>query len=173
MFARIEPLILSASLSFEQMYEEVEGDSASVAELYALMSAIGEVPLRQGIAVTGAISEKGLVLPVGGVTEKVEGFFAACRQRGLSGEQGVILPGRNADNLLLRREVRDAVEDGRFHIWAVDRIEDGWGILAGREAGERRPDGSFPEGSVHRAVQDRLSTWAGEWKRFAHPETRP
>ncbi|HEX7118501.1 MAG TPA: ATP-binding protein [Longimicrobiales bacterium] len=171
MFARTEPLILSASLSFEQMYEEVEGDSASVAELYALMSAIGEVPLRQGIAVTGAISDKGLVLPVGGVTDKIEGFFAACQRAGLDG-QGVIVPRRNADNLVLRREVRDAVEAGRFHVWAIDRIEDGWAILAGRDAGERRDDGTFPDGTVHHAVQNRLSRWAAEWKRFAHPEAR-
>ncbi len=169
MFARTEPLILSASLSFEQMYEEVEGDSASVAELYALMSAIAEVPLRQGIAVTGAVSEKGQVLPVGGVTQKIEGFFAACERVGLDG-QGVIVPRRNVDNLVLRRDVRDAVEAGRFHIWAIDRIEEGWPILTGREAGEARPDGTFPEGTVHHAVKARLTQWAAEWKRFAHPE---
>lgn len=173
MFARTEPLILSASLSFEQMYEEVEGDSASVAELYALMSAIGEVPVRQGIAVTGAINEKGLVLPVGGVADKVEGFFAACERTGLTGEQGVILPRRNVDNLVVRRGVREAVDAGRFRLWAIDRIEEGWTILTGREAGERRPDGSFPEGTVHRAVQDRLSAWAREWKRLARLEVRP
>lgn len=172
MFARTEPLILTASLSFEQMYEEVEGDSASVAELIGLLSAIGEIPLRQGIAVTGAISEKGFVLPVGGVTQKVEGFYAACERTGLTGEQGVILPRRNVENLTLRREVRDAVEAGRFHVWAIDRVDEGWPVLAGREAGERQADGSFPEGSVNRAVQDRLSRWAGEWKKFAHPEAR-
>lgn len=171
MFARAEPLILSASLSFEQMYEEVEGDSASVAELYALMSAIGEVPLRQGIAVTGAVSEKGQVLPVGGVTQKIEGFFAACERVGLDG-QGVIVPRRNVDNLVLRRDVRDAVEAGRFHVWAIDRIEEGWPILTGLEAGEAAADGTFPEGSVHHAVKSRLSHWASEWKRFAHPEAR-
>lgn len=171
MFARAEPLILSASLSFEQMYEEVEGDSASVAELYALMSAIGEVPLRQGIAVTGAVSEKGQVLPVGGVTQKIEGFFAACERVGLDG-QGVIVPRRNVDNLVLRRNVRDAVEAGRFHVWAIDRIEEGWPILTGREAGAARSDGTFPEGTVHHAVKSRLSRWASEWKRFAHPEAR-
>ncbi|HEX6939528.1 MAG TPA: ATP-binding protein [Longimicrobiales bacterium] len=172
MFARSEPLILSASLSFEQMYEEVEGDSASVAELYALLSAIGEVPVRQGIGVTGALSEKGAVLPVGGVTQKVEGFFAACQQIGLDG-QGVIVPRRNADNLVLRREVRDAVEAGRFHIWAIDGVEEGWAILAGREAGERRADGTFPEGTVHHAVQARLSEWTAEWKRMVRREGRP
>src|SRR5690606_18476148 len=169
LFARDHPLILSASVSFEQLYEEVEGDSASAAELYALMSAIAEVPLRQGIAVTGAVSEKGQVLPVGGVTQKIEGFFAACERVGLDG-QGVIVPRRNVDNLVLRRDVRDAVEAGRFHIWAIDRIEEGWPILTGREAGEARPDGTFPEGTVHHAVKARLTQWAAEWKRFAHPE---
>ena len=170
MFARAEPLILSASVSFEQMYEEVEGDSASVAELYALMSAIGEVPLRQGIAVTGAVSEKGQVLPVGGVTEKIEGFFAACERVGLDG-QGVILPRRNVDNLVLRREVRDAVEAGRFHIWAIDRIEEGWPILTGLEAGEARPDGTFPEGTVHHAVK--AASRSGRRSGNASPIPRP
>lgn len=172
LFARDHPLILSASVSFEQLYEEVEGDSASAAELYALLSAIGGVPLRQGIAVTGAVSEKGQVLPVGGVTEKVEGFFDACRRVGLSGEQGVVIPRRNIENLTLRREVREAVEAGRFQIHAIDRVEEGWPIVTGLEAGEGRPDGAFPPGTVHHAVQTRLSEWVDTWKRLAPAERR-
>jgi predicted ATP-dependent protease len=166
-FAAVHPLVLSASLSFDQLYEEVEGDSASVAELYALMSAIGEVPLRQGVAVTGALNQEGIVLPVGGVTAKVEGFFDACIRAGLTGEQGVVLPRRNVGGLMLRDDVREAVAEGRFHIWAVDRVEDGWPIVAGREAGIREgEEGVYSEGSVNRAVADRLALWAVLWRGF-------
>lgn len=165
-FAGAHPLVLSASLSFDQLYEEVEGDSASVAELYALMSAIGEIPLRQGIAVTGALNQEGIVLPVGGVTAKVEGFFDACLQAGFTGEQGVVLPRRNVGALMLRKEIRDAVAQGRFHVWAVDRVEEGWPILAGRPAGEREADGGYTRGSANRAVADRLAGWADQWRGF-------
>jgi len=166
MFARKQPLILSANLSFDQMYEEVEGDSASVAELVALLSAIGGIRMRQGIAVTGALNQTGLVLPVGGVTHKIEGFFGACERAGLDGKQGVILPRRNRDHLVLRRNVRDAVASGKFHIYAVDRVEDVWPILAGMPAGAPEADGSFPENTVNRAVAERLEFWANEWRRF-------
>ena len=110
---------------------------------------------------------------MGGVTQKVEGFFAACQRTGLTGEQGVILPQRNVENLTLRREVREAVDAGRFHLWAIDHVEEGWPVIARREAGERQPDGSFPEGTANRAVQERLSRWAHDWKKFAHPESGP
>ncbi len=169
-FAGAHPLVLSASLSFDQLYEEVEGDSASVAELYALMSAIGEVPLRQGVAVTGALNQEGIVLPVGGVTEKVEGYFDACSRAGLTGEQGVILPRRNVGNLMLREDVRTAVDEGRFHVWAVDRVEEGWPILAGRPSGEVEEDGSWTDGSVNRAVAERLALWAVLARGFAQGE---
>jgi predicted ATP-dependent protease len=165
-FARSHPMVLSANLSFDQLYEEVEGDSASAAELYALISAIGGVPLRQGIGVTGAINQEGLLLPVGGVTHKVEGFFAACQRRGLTGEQGVLLPRRNLDNLVLRKEVRDAVEAGRFHVWTVDRVEEGWPILCGMVAGEADREGRFPEQTVYAAAQARLASWAKQIRRF-------
>jgi predicted ATP-dependent protease len=165
-FATTHPLVLSASLSFDQLYEEVEGDSASVAELYALLSSIGELPIRQGIAVTGALNPDGVVLPIGGVTEKVEGFFDACLRAGLTGDQGVVIPRRNLGNLLLRRDVREAVEAGRFHLWAIDRAEEGWPIFCGCPAGERDAEGAFTPGSVYRAVADRLALWAGLWKGF-------
>lgn len=171
-FARVEPLLLSASLSFDQMYEEIEGDSASVAELYALLSAIGGVPLRQGIAVTGALNQEGTVLPVGGVTDKVEGFFDACVRVGLDGDQGVILPRRNIDNLVVRQRVREAVAAGRFHVWAIDTVEQGWPILAGMQAGVRLDGGGFSEGSVHHAVARQLGSWAAAWKSFAEPTAR-
>jgi predicted ATP-dependent protease len=137
----------------------VEGDSASGAELFALLSAIANIPIRQGIAVTGAVNPAGEILPVGGVTEKIEGYFAACLAGGLTGEQGVIVPGRNLASLCLRADVRDAVREGRFHVWAIDHIESGWPILTGLPAGEERPDGTYPEGSVYRAVADRLELW--------------
>lgn len=168
-FAREHPLVLSATLSFDQLYEEVEGDSASAAELYALISAIADVPLRQGVGVTGAINQEGLLLPVGGVTHKVEGFFAACERRGLTGEQGVLLPRRNVERLVLRREVRDAVAQGRFHVWAVDRVEDGWPILAGLDAGEADAEGRFPAGTAYGAAQTRLRAWADVIQRFGNP----
>jgi predicted ATP-dependent protease len=163
-FARQMPLILSASLSFDQLYEEVEGDSASATELLALMSAIGRVPLGQGIAVTGALNQDGLLLPVGGVTEKVEGFFAACDRVGLTGEQGVVLPARNVDHLTLSREVREAVAAGRFHVFPIERVDDAWPILTGMSAGRRLPDGGFPEGTVHEAVDRQLADWAEKLK---------
>ncbi len=162
-FARRRPLRLWATLSFDQMYEEVEGDSASAAELYALLSAIGEVPLRQGIAVTGAVNQEGMILPVGGVTAKVEGFFKACTRMGLDGRQGVVFPRRNLDHLCLREDVRRAVAEGRFHLWAIERVEEGWPILSGTDAGESTAEGDFPAGTVHGAVQARLDGWAEQW----------
>ena len=165
-FARHRPLILSASLSFDQLYEEVEGDSASVAELVALLSAIGEVPLKQGIALTGALNQDGLVLPVGGVTQKVEGFFDACRQVGLDGTQGVVLPRSNQQNLTLNAEVRAAVDEGLFRVWTVDRVEQVWPILADLPAGVEEEPGRFTEGSVHARVAARLGEWAEQWRAF-------
>jgi predicted ATP-dependent protease len=162
-FARSKPLLLSASLSFDQLYEEIEGDSASAAELYALLSAISGVPIRQDICITGAINQDGTILPVGGVTEKIEGVFAAFEQTGLTGEQSVIVPRRNVENLVLRRPIREAVADGRFHIRAIDRIEEGWPILTGLEAGEMGEDETFPEGSVYRLVTQQLDEFVREW----------
>jgi lon-related putative ATP-dependent protease len=160
-FARDRPLALSATISFDQVYEEIEGDSASAAELFALLSAVSGVPIHQGIAVTGAVNQVGTILPVGGVTEKIEGFFAACQRVGLTGEQGVILPRRNLANLVLRDDVREAVATGRFHVWAIDSFEQGWPILTGFEAGEEDEQGEYPDGSLYRAVADRLDIWAG------------
>jgi len=165
-FAREKPLTLSGTLSFDQLYEEVEGDSASAAELYALMSAIGEIPIRQGIAVTGAVNQEGMVLPVGGVTAKVEGYFKACERIGLDGKQGVVLPRRNLDHLCLRRTVRDAVAEGRFHLWAIDQVEEGWPILSGMEAGPEAEDGTYPGGTANGAVKTRLDAWAEKWRKL-------
>lgn len=169
-FAQELPLILSASLSFDQLYEEVEGDSASAAELYALMSAIGGLPLKRSLAVTGALNQDGVILPVGGVTEKIEGFFAACRAVDFHGPMGVMLPRKNVENLTLSSEVRQAAEEGRFHVYAIDRFEEGWPILCGLEAGELDETGRYPPESVHGRVMAQLEAWAGQWKSFGGPD---
>jgi lon-related putative ATP-dependent protease len=156
MFAGDAPISLTASLTFEQLYGMIEGDSATCAELYALLSAISGVPVRQGIAVTGSMDQGGNVQPIGGVNQKIEGFFDLCSMRGLDGTQGVIVPGRNRRNLLLKDEVVEAVREGKFRVWSIDRIEEGIELLTGMPAGERGPDGAYPEGTFYRKVSDRL-----------------
>jgi lon-related putative ATP-dependent protease len=155
-YALKTPLSLSATISFEQMYEEIEGDSASSTELYALLSSLGGLPLKQGIAVTGSVDQQGNVQPVGGINEKIEGFFETCQRRGLTGEQGVILPARNVVNLMLRADVRQAVQESKFHVYPVDTIDEGLEILTGVPAGEMQEDGAFPPSSVHGRVMARL-----------------
>jgi len=150
------PLSFSASLCFEQLYEEIEGDSASSAELYALISAIAELPIKQSIAVTGSVNQNGEVQPIGGVNEKIEGFYYTCKSRRLTGDQGVIIPVQNVPHLMLNDEVIEAVRNGRFRIWAVRTIEQGIEILTGIPAGERQKDGSYPAGSVNALVCARL-----------------
>ncbi|MHB8771792.1 MAG: Lon protease family protein [Syntrophales bacterium] len=170
-YAQEEPLSLSASLCFEQSYEGVDGDSASSAELYAILSSLSGLPIRQGIAVTGSVNQRGEVQPIGGVNQKVEGFFRVCRAKGLTGEQGVLLPGRNIGNLMLREEVVEAVRDGRFHIWAARTIDDGIEVLMDTPAGERQPDGSYPAGTVNDLVRRRLKEMAD--KLAKHPPEEP
>ncbi|HEY8173196.1 MAG TPA: Lon protease family protein, partial [Dehalococcoidia bacterium] len=155
-FAHRQPLSFAASITFEQVYDEVDGDSASSAELYALISAITDVPLKQGIAVTGSVNQLGQVQAIGGVNEKVEGFFAVCKARGLTGEQGVMIPKDNVRNLMLKPEVIDAVRTGDFHIWAVTEIEQGIEILSGMPAGHLRKNGTYADGTVFRKVTDAL-----------------
>jgi lon-related putative ATP-dependent protease len=155
-YAQDKPLSVSAQLTFEQLYDEIEGDSASAAELYALLSSISGIPVKQGIAVTGSVNQLGEIQPVGGVTYKVEGFFDVCRLKGLNGQQGVIIPAQNIRNLMLREDVVEAIEKGLFHIWAIENIDDGVKILMGIEAGERQPDGTYPEGTLHHIVEERL-----------------
>ncbi len=155
-FAHNKPLSLSATFTFEQSYGMVEGDSASSTELYALLSALGRVPIQQGIAVTGSVSQKGEIQPVGGVTRKIEAFFDICKYRGLNGRQGVIMPAKNVRNLMLKQEVIDAVKEGKFHIWSISTIEEGIEILTGMEAGMLQADGKYPEGTLFRKVDDRL-----------------
>ncbi len=169
-FAHDKPLTLSATLCFEQSYGLVEGDSASSAELFALLSAISGVPIYQGIAVTGSISQKGDIQPVGGVTKKVEGFFKVCKAKGLNGRQGVIIPKDNVKDLMLEEEVVQAIRDGKFHIWAISRVEEGIEILTGIPAGERQPDGTYPEGTLFYLADQKLRQMAEQVKKFMKEE---
>ena len=166
-YAQRFPLALRATIAFEQSYEGVDGDSASSTELYALLSALADLPLRQDVAVTGSVDQHGRIQTVGGVTAKIEGFFAVCKARGLTGEQGVMIPSANVRHLMLSDEVVAAVADGSFHVWTVDTVDEGIEHLTGVPAGVRGDDGVFPEGSVHRRVEDRLRGYADLLRNFS------
>lgn len=166
-YATDTPLSLAASLVFEQSYGGVDGDSASSAELYALLSSLADVPIRQSLAVTGSVNQLGQVQAIGGVNEKVEGFFDVCLQAGLTGNQGVLIPRSNVRHLMLRQNVVDAVADGGFHIYPIASIDQGIEILTGHPAGERAADGRFPDGTINRLVEDRLIGFAHAAKAYA------
>lgn len=155
-YATERPLSFSATVCFEQSYDGVEGDSASSTELYALLSALSGLPLRQEVAVTGSVNQLGRIQPIGGVNHKIEGFFEVCRIKGLTGTQGVMIPRSNERNLMLREEVIEAVREERFHIWSVETVDEGIELLTGVPAGERQADGSYPEGTVNHLVDNRL-----------------
>jgi lon-related putative ATP-dependent protease len=165
-YAQDKPLTLSARLVFEQSYGMVEGDSASSTEVYAVLSALSGLPLKQGIAVTGSVNQKGEVQAIGGVNEKVEGFFEVCKVKGFTGEQGVIIPESNVQNLMLKEGVVEAVNEGKFHIWAVKNIDQGIEILTGVKAGLRRAEGIFEEGTVNYRVDKQLRQMAKKLKEF-------
>jgi lon-related putative ATP-dependent protease len=169
-YAADRPLSLSASLVFEQSYSGVEGDSASSAELYALLSALADLPVKQGLAVTGSVNQRGQVQVIGGANEKIEGFFDVCQAQGLTGEQGVLIPVSNVKHLMLRQDVVDAVAAGRFHVYAVETIDQGIELLTGIGAGERDDTGEFPTGSVNQRVEARLATLADKRLAFGVPE---
>jgi len=171
-FAAEQPLSLSANLVFEQSYGGVDGDSASSAELYALLSALSGIPIRQSLAVTGSVDQNGRVQAIGGVNEKIEGFFDVCAARGLTGEQGVLIPGTNVKHLMLRQDVVDACREGRFRIYAVDHIDQGIEILTGTPAGTADDSGEYPIGSVNRAVARRLAAFARKAQAFMGPAQR-
>ena len=169
-YAQNAPLTLSASLVFEQSYEGVEGDSASSTELYAILSSLSGYPIKQGIAVTGSVNQHGELQPVGGINEKIEGFFDICKAKGLTGDQGVIIPVGNVRNLMLREDVIEAVREGEFHIWPVRTVDEGIEILTGVPAGELQEDGTYPEGTVNWAVSQRLAELAEELRRATRRE---
>jgi lon-related putative ATP-dependent protease len=166
-YAQDAPLSLSASLCFEQSYEGVEGDSAASAELYALLSSLSDVPIRQNISVTGSVNQKGEIQPIGGVNQKIEGFFKVCKAKGLSGDQGVIIPQQNLRNLMLHQEVVDAVNEGKFHVYAVSTVDEGIEILTGIKAGVKKKDGTYPENSINYKVDKKLKEMAARLKQFA------
>ncbi|MDO9310025.1 MAG: AAA family ATPase [Deltaproteobacteria bacterium] len=163
-FATERPLSLSASICFEQSYDGIEGDSASSTELYALLSSLSGVPVKQGIAVTGSVNQRGMIQPIGGVNHKIEGFFAVCSAQGLTGEQGVMIPKTNERHLMLHEDVLKAVNAGQFHIWSVETIEQGIEILTGIKAGTRAKNGRFTKGSVFQLADDRLRIMAERLK---------
>lgn len=165
-FAKDIPLSLSASLVFEQSYGGVDGDSASSAELYALLSGISEVPLKQNLAVTGSINQHGEIQAIGGVNQKIEGFFDVCVARGLTGDQGVLIPKSNVKHLMLRKEVIDAVDAGQFHVYPVENVDQGVEILTGVPAGERQADGTFPSGTINAFVKQKLEQMAQKLSEF-------
>jgi ATP-dependent Lon protease len=166
-YAQNRPFSLSASLAFEQSYSGVEGDSASSTEVYAILSSLARLPLRQDIAVTGSINQKGEIQPIGGVNEKIEGFFDVCRAKGLTGTQGVIIPHQNVQNLMLRQDVVEAVMQGKFHIYPIRAIDEGVEILTGVKAGERKEDGTFEPETVNELVDRELARLGQSWKEFA------
>ncbi|SDY03393.1 lon-related putative ATP-dependent protease [Acetomicrobium thermoterrenum DSM 13490] len=155
-YAQDMPLTLTARIAFEQTYEEIEGDSASSTELYCLLSSLSGYPLKQGIAVTGSVDQFGNIQPIGGVNEKIEGFFRYCKLRGLTGEQGVMIPKQNLIHLMLDHEVIEAVEEGKFHIWAIDTVDEGLEILTGVPAGVPDESGKYPDETVHGKAKERL-----------------
>lgn len=165
-FAKDKPLTLAASICFEQSYSGVDGDSASSTEVYALLSALSELPLRQDVAVTGSMNQRGDIQAIGGVNEKIEGFFDTCRIYGLTGTQGVMIPAANVEDLMLREDVLDAVAGGNFHVWPVSRIEQGIELLTGVKAGNRNGDGTFPAETVFARVDERLRDMARMMKEY-------
>jgi lon-related putative ATP-dependent protease len=166
-YADSKPLSLSASVCFEQSYDMIDGDSASSTELFAILSKLADAPIRQGIAVTGSVNQRGAIQPIGGVNRKIEGFFDVCRVRGLTGEQGVIIPRSNVPNLMLRDDVVKAVKDGKFHIFPIETVDQGIEILTGVPAGEHDARGEYPEGSINGRVIRKLDEMAEVYRAYS------
>lgn len=172
-YAQNKPLTMSASICFEQSYSGIDGDSASSTEIFALLSSLSELPIRQDLAVTGSVNQKGEIQPIGGVNQKIEGFFDVCRLKGLTGTQGVIIPYQNVGDLVLRKDVVKAVEEKKFHIYPIKTIDEGIELLTEVPAGERQADGSFPPGTVNHLVDKKLQLLAEGLRDFSagEPET--
>ncbi len=172
-YAKDKPLSLSARLVFEQNYEGVEGDSASSTELYSILSSLSKLPIKQNLAVTGSVNQKGEVQAIGGVNEKIEGFFEVCKAKGLNGEQGVMIPDSNVQNLMLKEEVVEAVKAGKFYVYSVKTIDEGIEVLTGTKAGEQREDGTFAEGTVNYLVDKQLREMAEKLREYPGGQTQP
>ena len=170
-YAQDKPIAAYMTLAFEQLYDEVEGDSASTTELYVLLSALADTPIKQGIAVTGSVNQHGRIQPIGGVNRKIEGFYETCKAKGLTGDQGVMIPASNVRHLMLKGEVIEAVREDKFNIWAVHTVDEGIEILTGIPAGKMGPDGKYPEGTVHYLVNKRLQEFADTARQYAIPQT--
>lgn len=170
-YAQDKPLTMSASIAFEQSYGGVDGDSASSTEIYALLSSLSGAPIKQSLAVTGSVNQKGEIQAIGGVNQKIEGWFDCCRLRGLTGDQGVLIPASNVQDLMLRKGVVESVSSGRFHIYPVSTIDQGIEILTGVASGERKPDGTYPKGSINQLVDLKLRSLAEGLKEFASEES--
>jgi predicted ATP-dependent protease len=168
-YAQSHPLSLSASLVFEQSYGGIDGDSASSAELYALLSAIAGVPIRQSLAVTGSVNQLGQIQAIGGVNDKIEGYFDVCARHGLTGDQGVLIPASNVQHLMLRQDVVEAVDAKQFHVFPIESVDQGIELLTDVEAGTLLEDGSYPEGSLNRMVAERLEQFASDVRAFSTP----
>ncbi len=171
-YAKDKPLTLSASMAFEQSYEIIDGDSASAAELIALLSSLAEVGLRQDLAITGSISQKGQIQPIGGVNEKIEGFYYVCKAKGLTGQQGVIIPARNEKHLMLNKEVVQSIAEGKFHIYSVETIDDAIELLTGMPAGKKNEKGEFEPGTFHWLVDKKLREFAKIIKSVSKPQKK-
>ena len=171
-YGQDKPISMSAQLSFEQLYEGVEGDSASSTELYALLSSLSGYPIQQGFAVTGSVNQHGEIQPIGGVTEKISGFYEVCKTFGFTGDQGVLIPKANVKNLMLKAEIVKAVREGKFHIYPVETIDQGIEILTGKPAGERNEDRNYAEGTINWAVEKRLNQFAEGLKAFRSEKER-
>ena len=171
-YAQDKPLTLTASLAFEQSYSGVDGDSASSTEVYAIISSLANLPLRQDVAITGSVNQNGEIQPIGGVNQKIEGFFDVCRSRGLTGKQGVIIPHQNVGDLMLRKDVVAAVQEGKFHVYPVETIDRGIEILTDMPAGEKNPDGTYPPGTVNGLVDQKLRDLAKKMKEFEGGEEK-
>jgi predicted ATP-dependent protease len=171
-YAQDKPLTLAARIVFEQSYGGVEGDSASSTELYAILSALSGAAIKQNLAVTGSVNQKGEVQAIGGVNEKIEGFFEICKAKGFTGEQGVMIPESNVQNLMLKEEIVDAVKSGKFHIFPVKTIDNGIEVLTGVKAGERNKDGTFEPETVNYLVDKNLRAMGERLKEFS-PSSAP
>ena len=171
-YAQDKPLTLTTSICFEQSYGGIDGDSASSTEVYAILSSLAEIPIRQEVAVTGSVNQNGEIQPIGGVNQKIEGFFDVCKVRGLTGTQGVMIPHQNIGDLMLRKDIVTAVSEGQFHIYPVKTIDQGIEILTGVPAGEKKPDGAYPEGTVNFRVNKKLTDLAKSMKEFETAEEK-
>ena len=169
-YGQDSPISIAGNLVFEQSYSEIEGDSASSAELYTLISSLTQIPLKQSIAVTGSVNQKGEVQPVGGINEKIEGFFEVCKLKGLDGNQGVLIPAANKENLILKNEVVEAVKEGLFHIWAVRTIDEGLELLTGIPAGKMKASGEYTKDSIHFKAFQRIDQLNLTLKKYSNSQ---